>query len=292
LSPAPDRCFGNTESLGQGRAVAKEFFGYRHGGEGYTKRVECVNMICAAAPVHTFRMEPHERLRLARDARKLTVPAIARSLGVAESSVRAHMNGQNGIRPATAAQYARVLKISPEWLLYGTGQMGSDSLADEFSVPAPPSTQLMQSVKRLPVRYRVEAGPWREVEDLAVSYGEHDVPVPPRFAGFAQWLEEVVGDSMDRLIQPGRLVHVIDAIDMGYQPADGDIVVVERERAGLRERTLKQVEITGRRILLCPRSTNPRWQAPLDVSSGLREAESEITVQVVGLVIADFRVWK
>jgi SOS-response transcriptional repressor LexA len=202
------------------------------------------------------------------------------------------MNGQNGIRPATASLYARVLKISREWLLYGSGQMSAESVAEDQPAPPPSSRELLQSVKRLAVRYRVEAGPWREVEDMAMAYGEHDVPVPPRFAGFAQWLEEVVGDSMDRLIQPGRLVHVIDAIDMGYTPADGDIVVVERERAGLRERTLKQVEITGRRVLLWPRSSNPRWQQALDVSSGLREDPSEIIVQVVGLVISDFKVWK
>lgn len=127
---------------------------------------------------------------------------------------------------------------------------------------------------------------------MSESYGQLEVPIAPRYRDFQQWLEEVIGDSMDKLILPGRLVHVVDAIDLGYSPADGDIVVVERRRAGLRERTLKQVEVTGRRVLLWPRSNNPKWQEPIDVSLVLREPSDDIEVQIVGLVVSDFKVWK
>jgi transcriptional regulator with XRE-family HTH domain len=175
---------------------------------------------------------------------------------------------------------ARVLQCAPEYLLGDSAEIGT------------PPTLRPVNAKLLEVRYRVEAGPWREVEDMSESYGQHEVPTSLRYSGFEQWLEEVAGDSLDRLILPGRLVHVIDAIGLGYSPADGDIVVVERRRAGLSERTLKQVEITGRRTLLWPRSNNPKWQEPLDVSLVLREASDDIVVEIVGLVVADFKAWK
>jgi transcriptional regulator with XRE-family HTH domain len=175
---------------------------------------------------------------------------------------------------------ARVLQCAPGYLLGESEDVGS-----------PPSKRPVHT-RLLEVRYRVEAGPWREVEDMTESYGQHEVPVSLRYASFPQWLEEVVGDCLDKLILPGRLVHVVDAIELGYSPADGDIVVVERRRAGLRERTLKQVEITGRRIMLWPRSNNPKWQEPLDVSLVLREASDDIEVEIVGLVVADFKAWK
>jgi transcriptional regulator with XRE-family HTH domain len=175
---------------------------------------------------------------------------------------------------------ARVLECSPEYLLGESSEVG---LAPKIPLPA---------FKRLPVRYRVEAGPWREVEDVQEFYGEFEVPVAARFANFAQWLEEVVGDSMDKLILPGRFVHVVDAVEMGYQPADQDIVVIERKRGALRERTLKQVEVTGRKILLWPRSSNPKFQEPIDVSQGFHETSDDCDVCIVGLVVADFKAWK
>jgi hypothetical protein len=144
----------------------------------------------------------------------------------------------------------------------------------------------------LAIRYRVEAGAWYEIDDAQEPLGHQDVPSAPRFAEFKQWLEEVHGDSLDLLIRPGSLVHVVDALDLGYQPTHGDIVVVERRRGGTRERTLKQVDVIGRKTMLWPRSSNPRWKDPLDLAGGLSEAESEVEVEVVGLVIADYRMWK
>ena len=87
-------------------------------------------MICVGISVHSDLMEPHERLQIARSARKMTVPALSAALKIAESSVRAHLNGQNGLRPQVAAEYARALKVSAEWRLYGTGAMESTSEPD------------------------------------------------------------------------------------------------------------------------------------------------------------------
>lgn len=141
----------------------------------------------------------------------------------------------------------------------------------------------------LPVRYRVQAGAWIEVD-----YAEQDYPSPPRavapdpfYGDYPQWLELVVGDSIDREIQPGGFAHVVDAIEMGYAPQQGDFVVVERRRdqGRLRERSIKQVEITPDGVELWPRSHNPVWNAPLQMSF----AEEGVEVEIVGLVIGAYR---
>lgn len=139
----------------------------------------------------------------------------------------------------------------------------------------------------LPVRYTVQAGLWYEV-DAEVPPEQISLGVVPdtRFAGFPQWLEKVVGDSVDLRIPAGHYVHVVDAIELGYAPKDGDWVVVERRRdqGAVRERTIKQIEVSGGQVRLCPRSRNPKWVDAIDLSAGAKPGDAE--VEIVGLVIS------
>lgn len=142
----------------------------------------------------------------------------------------------------------------------------------------------------LPVRYRVQAGAWIEMD-----YAEQDYPSPPRavspdpaYSDWPQWLELVVGDSVDREIQPGTFAHVVDAIEMGYSAQQDDFVVVERRRdeGRLRERSIKQVDVKrDGSVELWPRSHNPAWSSPLV----LAYAEEGVEVEIVGLVIGAYR---
>lgn len=151
----------------------------------------------------------------------------------------------------------------------------------------------------LSVRYKVQAGHWYEM-DAAEEPDQisHAVTPDPRFANWPQWLEEVRGDSANKRIQPGQYVHVVDAIEMGYAPQQGNWVVVERRRnqGAERERSLKQVELRpDGRVELWPRSTNPRWNEPLRLNSGgprivavsgeTAPQGEEVEVEIVGLVI-------
>lgn len=142
----------------------------------------------------------------------------------------------------------------------------------------------------LPVRYHVQAGHWLEVDN-----GAQDFPSPPRavrpdpqYADWPQWLELVVGDSVDREIPAGHFAHVVDAIEMGYAPQQDDFVVVERRRdqGRLRERSIKQVAILpGGAVELWPRSHNPHWSKPLDLAA----PGDGVEVEIVGLVIGAYR---
>lgn len=144
--------------------------------------------------------------------------------------------------------------------------------------------------KFLPVRGRVQAGHWIETDDFAQCFPASFAVAPnPRFADWAQWLEEVVGDSIDKVIPDGGYAHVVDSIDMGYSATDGDFVVVERRRDGghLRERTIKQVQRVRGGIELWPRSLNPKWSEPLSLKGGMQEGE-EFEIEIVGLVIGSY----
>ena len=141
----------------------------------------------------------------------------------------------------------------------------------------------------LPVRHRVQAGHWIEVD-----YAEQDYPSPPRavrpdpqYGDWPQWLELVVGDSVNKEMPDGAYAHVVDAVEMGYAPQDGDFVVVERRRDGgrLRERSVKKIVQTDTGIELWPDSHNPAWDRPLELSS----PGDGVEVEIVGLVIGAYR---
>jgi hypothetical protein len=139
----------------------------------------------------------------------------------------------------------------------------------------------------LPVRYQVAAGVWfeNEIEEPPVE-GIFPVAPDPRYAAIPQWLEVVRGNSANLKIPDGHFAHVIDAEAMGYVPQDKHWVVLERTRVGgrLRERTIKQVEVTDDgQVLFWGRSTEERWNKPITLNGGT-EGEEDVEVRVAGLV--------
>lgn len=140
----------------------------------------------------------------------------------------------------------------------------------------------------LVIRDRIQAGNWLEADDS----GQAALRIYPavkdaRYPHADQWLSEVVGDSINRLnIFEGDMVHVVDAIAIGYHPRTGDVVEVERLRhgGGERELTVKQIELVPDGLLLWPRSTNARWSKPLELRDGANDGE-DIEVRIRGLVI-------
>ncbi len=135
----------------------------------------------------------------------------------------------------------------------------------------------------LPIRFRVQAGAWLQADVYATQdYGDGPIPMDPRIAPQSQWLEEVVGESMNRVIQPGMLVHVIDAIHLEYSPRDRDVVVVERTRfqGAEIERSLKRVHINGGGIELRGDSTIAEFNEPISTNGD----NDDIEVRIAGWV--------
>lgn len=142
----------------------------------------------------------------------------------------------------------------------------------------------------LPVRHIVQAGAWF-AEDLDAQAFARRLPIgpDPRFPA-SQWLEEVRGDSVDRIIPEGGVAQVADWIELGLEPRDGMLVIARAVRDGglLAERTIKRVRRKGRSVELWPESTNPRWSAPVLAADLARPAHSDSGEEIAfaGLVIA------
>lgn len=237
-----------------------------------TKRVDSQHYPCRTL-VQTFGMEPGDRLREARSNADLTVEQLAERVQKAASTVRAHENGQNGIKAPMADRYARALGVSPEWLLYGRGADDRGQLPDLSELP------LLQSI---------QAGAWLAVDES----GQEEPELVPHAKDRAypharQWLREVQGDSMNAAgVLPGDLAHLVEFFGAGLE--NGMIVEVTRSRddGALREITLKEVEVSERGILLWPRSTNPRWKDPIRLND---ETSADIVVEVTGILVATTR---
>lgn len=218
-------------------------------------------------------MEPGDRLREARTSAGLTVEQLAERVQKAASTVRAHENGQNGIKAPMAERYARALGVSPEWLLYGR------SADDRGQMP---------ELSELPLLSNIQAGAWLSMDDSGQEEPEMVQHAKDRAYPHArQWLREVQGDSMNAVgVMPGDLAHLVEFFGAGLE--NGMIVEVTRSRDGgsLREITLKEVEVSDRGVLLWPRSTNPRWKDPVRLND---DGSDDIHVEVTGILVATTR---
>jgi hypothetical protein len=162
------------------------------------------------------------------------------------------------------------------------GVPGPEGSAELYN-PAPGPTNVV-----LPIIHEVGAGVWRSVDDY-VDPNPEVYPVAeylPAYAKWPQWIEAVRGDSYNKKVPDGSLVHVVDAIAMGYEPRHGDTVVVVRRRhqGAMIERTLKEVEQTPTGFELWPRSFNPKWNEPLNYTADTKEGE-DIEVEIAGKVV-------
>lgn len=219
-----------------------------------------------------------DRLRALISERKLNPRALSRLVGDNPYLVRDILAGKSrNPRSDTLSAIAAALDVPLPSILKGDA---GDIVSPRWVAPT-----------FLSVKYRCSAGAWFEMDAISQVFPASAQPVAPdaRYSEWDQWLELVEGDSIDLLIKPGSFAHVVDAIDMGYAARDGDLVVVERRRDGgaLRERTIKQVQIVGRRIQLWPRSSNPKWATPLVICAGARPDE-DVEVEIVGLVVGAY----
>jgi hypothetical protein len=203
----------------------------------------------------------------------MSAPAWAKRAGLAPSTI------QRALKP----DYAFV-----------TSSRTLAKLASVANRP-PPELNLSPDAQVAPaflqVRHKVQAGHWLEYDDISQVAISAPKPVAPdpKYSNSDQWLELVVGDSIDKSIGDGGFAHVVSAIDLNYEPVDGDLVVVERIRAGglLRERTIKRVAVRPEGTTeLHPDSTNSRHR-PLTLTDGTAIGE-EIEVLIVGKVIGAY----
>lgn len=101
----------------------------------------------------------------------------------------------------------------------------------------------------------------------------------------AQYSVAVDGPSVNKKIADGAFAICAryDRYPGGAQ--HGQLVHVIRERAGLREHTIKELQFTRKGMILAPCSTDPRYQEILEL--GAEEADTTVTIE--GVVIGVFQ---
>lgn len=223
-----------------------------------------------------------DKLRQLISDRGTSPRAVSRGVGGNDHLVRDILSGRSrNARADTIAKIADYLEVPSSAFMSGTD-------ASERAATIAAAT--------LPIRGVVQAGAWLEIDEDQSEPETYPAAADLRFPIGAQWLSVVRGDSMNALerngqpaaIYDGDMVHCVDVTAIEYSPRDGDIVEVERIRSqgGVREVTLKQVEIIGGLVQLWPRSTNPRWNAPIPYADG---DAAEIEVRIRGWVIGSLR---
>jgi transcriptional regulator with XRE-family HTH domain len=215
--------------------------------------------------------EASDRLRQLRIKRGFSTAAdAAKAFGWNEHTYKSHENGLRGIKLDAARKYATAYGSSAAYILTGTGKGDSPSV---------------NSVNHLAVVARVSAGTFRY--DEPVADGGFLVPFVPRgdIPASAQYAVIIDGPSVNKRIPDGAfaICAMYDSVPGGAQ--HGSLVHVVRERAGLHEHTIKELRYSRDGMQLFPVSTDPRFQEPVELSSG---DDGEI-VRIQGVVIGVFQ---
>ena len=180
------------------------------------------------------------RLKEARQRKYSSAAAAARALGMNEVTLRAHETGQNGIPIDVMVKYVRAYGIDVNWLLRG-------HRATEFQI----DRELGVS---LPVSGLIAPGIYTDPAVAHEPLPALNVPAVERYFGFDVYFMR--GNEWAPHIPKGS--HLIctpaDSVRLRAQ----DLVVVERDRAGLRELTLWTLGTnrSGEAILTGPEGTS------------------------------------
>lgn len=237
-------------------------------------------------------------LRVLRRRARLSSEEAGERYGISGEGWRKYETGKAKaiFAPDTQGRLTAAIGFTREDLLAERARLAGEDVPAPRVTPAERHTWTHTrapelQMQLLPIRDTAQAGAWLMADDSRQDVASYPAARDPRFPHAHQWLTEVRGDSVNMLnIVDGDLVHCVDAVEIGYYPRTGDVVEVERVRFGGQERelTLKQVEVTPDAILLWPRSTNPRWKQPLEITAGLRDGE-EVEVRIRALVLASIR---
>jgi len=217
---------------------------------------------------------PAQRLKSAREAAGYeTAKQAAEAMGVAVATYLQHENGTRGVPASRADRYARFFRTTPEWLLYGRGELAKDVHTPEGFRPIN---------RTVPLLGEVQAGAWREVVE---EYAPEEV-VPIYLAGFEGanlFALRIRGPSMDKYYPDGTMVIVCPAVEIGVR--EGDHVIVRRRRGSLVETTAKEVVKEKGGVALWPRSTDPAFQEPIRIQS---VRDSDEGPEIIGVIVSSY----
>lgn len=212
-----------------------------------------------------------DRLRALRLKKGFATAAdAAKAFGWNEHTYKSHENGIRGIRPDAARKYAAAFGSAPGYIM-GVSGNGAEG-------------KTVNHVVHVPVIARVSAGTFRY--DEPIEFEGVLVPAVPRadVASSLQYSVIIDGPSVNRRIADGSFAICVPYESYPGGARHGQLVHVVRERAGLYENTIKQLQFTAKGMILMPVSDDPRYQDEVALASG----DDGETVTIRGIVIGAY----
>ncbi|MBB3937911.1 LexA family protein [Aureimonas phyllosphaerae] len=198
------------------------------------------------------------------------------------------------------SELARHMGLKPSMvnkIVHGTRKLSSSEVADAasfFGQSAPSFDEVRESggLRSVVVVGRVEAGAFREVDDMIDDSEREEIALPADnlFPNARIMAFDVIGDSMNAL-KPRPILEGDRVIAVAYEDIahlkplrDGLVVVVERSHNSgmMREWSVKQLEIFDDHYEFHPRSSN-RKHKPILVERDL-SADDGTTVEIIAVV--------
>lgn len=203
---------------------------------------------------------------------------------------RSHENGHRELSRKAAETYAKAYKTTAGFLLFGEQKAHSERADSPGSGEAAHAELVPERLVRLPVRGEAAAGKWLEFDESDTERYPPILAIAGRYTVEEQFAYKVSGPSMDKArIFDGDFVICVPYWHVRAAPTPGDLVVVERRRGPVFERTVKELQMAGDMFELWPRSSDPRFQTPIKVPKNHDLLEEDgTTVEIVGLVIASY----
>lgn len=237
------------------------------------------------------------RVKHARTSAKLTQSKLGELIGISGKAISQWENGKTEPTNENLRLVYRFTGFRTEWLETGRGPSRQpDRPQDLMYNPQPEPIEdfakpVNFALKMAMVGGIVAAGTWMEAEIYDDEQPFDPVPCDTQaFPNAPQIAYKISGNSCDQLgVFNGNIVLAVAYEHLNQAPQTGHIVIVERKRHGLIERTCKQVEIKPDRWELWPRSSDPRWQTPIVIHPGNGDGERDEQVEIVARVIAVHR---
>lgn len=175
------------------------------------------------------------------------------------------------------AALANVLQCSVEWLLHD----GADEDPSTGGVE-PAAVAYLTARHKVFVIGEIRASTWFDIDAEPSATEVLAVDIDPDFPRARRFALKVVGQSINKVAEPGDYLIVADWADVGSSLRDEDIIVVRRETAGKFQYTVKVAKKGKKGWELWPKSYDSAHQGPIPFSDG--DPNCEVTI--VGLVVS------
>ena len=179
-----------------------------------------------------------------------------------------------GIHRVTVANIERgKQRLTQEWMLRFSEAL---NVSPEHLITLPPAGEVVHVVGAVQAGSWQEHSTWAEPEQYTIY-----MPALPEWRSYPKQASEVRGTSMNELYPPGSVVVWVSIFDHKENPIPGKRYVIERQKHGEYEVTLKEYQIgpDGNGWLI-PRTTDPSQKTPIPIIG----SEDE-TLRIVGRVI-------